>query len=415
VPGVDPLALAASCAVLASTLAAAVTARPRVPAAAVAVAGALLLTATGVVGWTEAGDAVRDVAPTVGFLVLVLVLAALADAEGLFTWAAAATARRAGRSPTRLLARVGVLAAGVTAVLSLDATVVLLVPVVVGTATRVGVPARPHALLTGHLANSASLLLPVSNLTNLLAFAATGLSFLHFAGLMAGPWLVAVAVEYLALRWLFRADLARPPRAVAAEPPPVPRYALAVVVLTVVGFGAASPLGLSPVWPAALGAGALALRRLRARTGGPAELARAADLPFAAFVAGLTVVVLAVRRTGLEAGLAAVLPAGDGLAALIAVAGVAALLANLVNNLPATLALLPMAAAGGPATALAVLIGVNVGPNLSYAGSLANLLWRRALGPAAPGPAAFSAIGLVTVPLTLLAATTALWVALRVD
>ncbi|SEP17946.1 SLC13 family permease [Trujillonella endophytica] len=412
-PGVDPLALAASAVVLAAVLGAALAARPRVPAAAVAVGGALLLCAAGLVGWSDAADAVGDVAPTIGFLVLVLVLAALADAEGLFTWAAAVTAGRGGHSPTLLLGRVAVLAAVVTAVLSLDATVVLLVPVVLATAARLGVSARPHALLTGHLANSASLLLPVSNLTNLLAFAATGLSFLHFAGLMAGPWVAAVAVEFLVLRALYRGDLARRPAAPAPDAPPVPRFALAVVALTVAGFGVAAPIGISPAWPAAAGATALAVRRLSLRTGRPAELVRAADLPFAAFVAGLTVVVLAVRRHGLEALLADLLPDGDDLPALLAVAGAAAVLANLVNNLPATLALLPVAAAGGPGTALAILIGVNVGPNLTYAGSLANLLWRRALGPAAPGAAGFSAVGLATVPLTLLAATVALWTALR--
>ncbi|MGY1741122.1 MULTISPECIES: SLC13 family permease [unclassified Blastococcus] len=410
----DPLALAVSAGVLAATLLAAVAPRPRVPAAAVAAGGALLLCAAGFVGWGDAADAVAGVAPTIGFLVLVLVLAALADAEGLFAWAAAVTAGRAGGSAGRLLGRVAVLAAAVTAVLSLDATVVLLAPVVVRTAARLGVPARPHALLTGHLANSASLLLPVSNLTNLLAFAATGLSFLHFAGLMVGPWLAAIAVEYLVLRWLFRADLARPPAEPATDVPPLPRFALAVVALTVAGFAAASPLGLSPAVPAAAGAAALAVRRLAGGTGRPADLVRAADLPFAVFVAGLAVVVLGVRRSGLEAGLDAVLPAGDDLPALLVVAGVAALLANAVNNLPATLALLPVAAAGGPATALAVLIGVNVGPNLTYAGSLANLLWRRALGTAAPGALGFTAARLATVPLTLLAATTALWAALQV-
>jgi arsenical pump membrane protein len=172
-----------------------------------------------------------------------------------------------------------------------------------------------------------------------------------------------------------------------------------------------SPLGLSPAWPAAVGVAVLAVRQLAARTSSARELARAADLPFTLFVVGLAVVVLAVRRSGLEDLVDAVLPDGDGLLALLAVAGVAA---NLLNNVPATLALLPVAAVSGPGTALAVLVGVNIGPNLTYAGSLANLLWRRALGPAAPSGARFSAVGLATVPLTLLAATTALWAALQI-
>jgi arsenical pump membrane protein len=276
------------------------------------------------------------------------------------------------------------------------------------------IPARPHAYAAGHLANSASLLLPVSNLTNLLAFATTGLSFLHFTELMAGPWLVAVAVEYLVLRRLFRADLAVPVTDPVIVVPPAPVLALTVVGLVVAGFAVASGLGISPIWPAAAGVVVLAVRQLLRRTSTPGDLLRAADLPFALFVVGLTVVVLAVLRSGLEAGLRSVLPEGNGLLPLLAVAGIAAVLANLLNNLPATLALLPVAAASGTGSVLAVLIGVNVGPNLTYIGSLANLLWRRVIGAAAPTALRFSAAGLATVPLTLLGSTAALWLALKV-
>jgi arsenical pump membrane protein len=374
----------------------------------------VFLVLVGAVGYPEAEQAVVDIAPTVGFLVVVLLLAHLADREGLFVWAATVTARLAGRSAPGLLARVVVLSAVVTAVLSLDATVVLLTPVVVATAAHMRVPARPHAYAAGHLANSASLLLPVSNLTNLLAFATTGLSFLHFTGLMLLPELVAVGVEYAVLRRLFRADLAVPVGEPVTETPRPPRLALAVVALTVVGFGVASAVGLSPVWPAAAGVLVLAVRRLVARTSGLGELVRAADLPFGVFVLGLSVIVLAVLRAGLERLLTAVLPTGSSLGALLAVAAMAALVANLLNNLPATLALLPVAAAGGAGPALAVLIGVNVGPNLTYVGSLANLLWRRVLGTSAPAARRFTLVGAMTVPLTLVAATVALWLALRV-
>jgi arsenical pump membrane protein len=85
-----------------------------------------------------------------------------------------------------------------------------------------------------------------------------------------------------------------------------------------------------------------------------------------------------------------------------------------VNNLPATLALLPVVAAGGPGPVLAVLVGVNVGPNLTYVGSLANLLWRRVLGDLAPRAVRFSTVGVLTVPLVLGGATVALWAALQV-
>jgi arsenical pump membrane protein len=356
-----------------------------------------------------------QIAPTVAFLVVVLLLAHLADREGLFRWAAALTARLSGRSAPGLLARVVVLAAIVTAVLSLDATVVLLTPVVLAVASHMRVPVRPHAYAAGHLANSASLLLPVSNLTNLLAFATTGLTFVHFTGLMAGPFVVAVLVEFVVLRLLFRADLAAPVGDPVTDVPGVPVLAVTVVGLVVAGFAVASGLGLSPVWPAVVGVLVLAVRGLVRRTSSAGDLVRAADLRFAAFVFGLAVVVLAVLRNGLEILLRHLLPDGTALLPLLAVAGIAAVLANLLNNLPATLALLPVAAVGGPGPVLAVLIGVNVGPNVTYVGSLANLLWRRVIGHEhAPSASRFGVVGMATVPLTLLLSTTALWLALHI-
>ena len=98
---------------------------------------------------------------------------------------------------TRLLALVFAAAVAVTAVLGLDATVVLLTPAVLAAAARSELDPRPHAYACNHLANSASVLLPISNLTNLLAFRATELSFARFALLMALPCAVAVAVEWV--------------------------------------------------------------------------------------------------------------------------------------------------------------------------------------------------------------------------
>jgi arsenical pump membrane protein len=95
-------------------------------------------------------------------------------------------------------------------------------------------------------------------------------------------------------------------------------------------------------------------------------------------------------------------------------AGVAALLANVVNNLPATLILIPLAT-GNPAALLAMLIGVNIGPNATYPGSLATLLWRRTV-PAAerPGTRTFHLAGLLGTPALLALATVALWAGLRI-
>jgi arsenical pump membrane protein len=120
-------------------------------------------------------------------------------------------------------------------------------------------------------------------------------------------------------------------------------------------------------------------------------------------------------RHGLGDAMRDVLPIGTSLPALLGIAVVAALLANVVNNLPAVLVLLPLVAAAGPAAVLAVLIGVNVGPNLTYPGSLSNLLWRHVVHReqiAAPF-VEFSLVGLCTVPMTLVLGVLGLWLSVR--
>ena len=184
--------------------------------AAVALPAAALVVGTGALSLDHLRDECERLGPVLGFLAAVLVLARLCADEGLFRACGDWMAGHAGARPQRLLAQVFVLASVTTAVLSLDATVVLLTPVVFATAARVGLRARPHVYACTHLSNTASLLLPVSNLTNLLAFSASGLSFTRFAALMALPWLVAIAGEYAVFRRYFAADLAVPGRASTA-------------------------------------------------------------------------------------------------------------------------------------------------------------------------------------------------------
>jgi len=399
--------------VLAATLAAAV-ARPRwAPEWLVAGAGALLLVALGVISAAGARGALSDLGPTVGFLAALLLLADGSRRAGVFEAAGATMAIGARGRPRRLLAMVFLVAAATTAVLSLDATVVLLTPVVFATAARLRTSARPHVYACSHLANSASLLLPVSNLTNLLAFHQSHLSFIRFAALMTAPWLVALAVEWLALTRAFAGELARerPLAAAVRDRPRAPRYAPAVLAATLAGFALSSVVHVAAVWVAVAGALALAARqRPPAR-----ELIRAAEPAFLVFVLGLAVIVRAAGEHGLDAVVDALLPAGAGLPALLGIAAVSAVVANLVNNLPATLIVLPAATAGGAGPVLAMLVGVNVGPNLTYVGSLATLLWRRVLHAhdAPPDLAEFARLGALTVPAILLASTTALWLALR--
>jgi arsenical pump membrane protein len=408
---------------LVAVLAWAVTRPGGWPEAVAAVPAAVILMAAGAIGVSDAITEARLLGPVIGFLAAILVLAHLCDDDGLFQ-ACGAWMARTGAGPgkltgaRRLLAQVFVLASVTTAVLSLDATVVLLTPVVFATASRLDVRARPHVYACTHLANSASLLLPVSNLTNLLAFAASGLAFPRFAALMALPWLAVIGTEYAVFNRFFAADLSvRPGRAHQdrAKDTPLPVFTLAIVALTLAGFVGASAAGVNPAWAAFAGAAVLAVRALARRRVSPVSLVRAVDVPFLLFVLGLGIVVKAVVSNGLGTALAPLLPGGTSLPALLATAALAAALANVCNNLPAVLVLLPLAAPSGAGAVLAVLLGVNIGPNLTYTGSLATLLWRRILRQheSAPDLGEFTRLGLLTAPAGLVVAVLALWAALH--
>ncbi len=387
------------------------------PEAVVAVPAAGLVVATGAISPAHALAEAQRLGPVIGFLAAVLVLAQLCDDEGLFQACGAWMARTSAGSPRRLLVQVFAAASVITAVLSLDATVVLLTPVVFATAARLGARPKPHLYACTHLSNTASLLLPVSNLTNLLAFAASGLSFTRFAALMVLPWLVAIGVEYVVLRRFFAADLeAGAPSPGGAGAPEMPLFALVTVAGTLAGFVLTSTVGIDPAWAALAGALVLAVRALARRRTAPAAIVRSAAVPFLAFVLALGVVVRAVVDNGLASALGHLVPHGTSLPALLGVAVLAAVLANVINNLPATLVLLPLAVPSGAEAVLAVLLGVNIGPNLTYAGSLATLLWRRIVREhdAEVGLGEFTRLGLLVVPAALTLAVVALWGSLQI-
>ncbi len=251
--------------------------------------------------------------PVVGFLAAVLVLAQLCDDEGLFRAAGAAMARATDGNTRRLLAKVFVIGAATTAVLSLDATVVLLTPVVLATTRALWVPARPHAYATAHLANTASLLLPVSNLTNLLAFTRRGpvVPPLHRGdGAVVAGW--RLPSNSCCCVGFSHSDLAvKPHLEPTTEPARVPVFVLVVLALTLVGFAVTSLLGFSPAWAALAGAVVLGVRALARRETSIAGIAAAADVPFLVFVLCLGVVVDGLMLHGLEAAMRGVLPSRD--------------------------------------------------------------------------------------------------------
>ena len=345
--------------------------------------------------------AARDVAltrggPIMGFLVAITVLAALADKAGVFDAAAGVCARAAGGSTPRLFLLIAALGTMTTIGMSLDTTAVLLTPVVLALAARLGLPPLPFALLAVWSANTASLLLPVSNLTNLLAVQRLGLSTIGFAARMALPEMAAVAITVAYLGLLYRRDLAG--RYDLPQPVvPADRAVFGVCAAACAALAPAVLLGAPPWAAAALCAvacvAAFAWRQRRDLTW--------SLLPWrlVIFTEGLFLLVTAVARHG-GTQLLTRLEGHSTLAATM-VAGAAG---NAVSNLPAYLAIEPTVPPGHTTQLLAVLLGTNAGPLILVWGSLATLLWRERCKARSlvVSPARFAVIGLGGVPLILL-------------
>lgn len=355
-------------------------------------------------GWLSA-DAAVDIgvsraAPILGFLVAVTVLAELADAAGVFDAAAVACARLARGSTAVLFVLVAVLATAVTAGMSLDTTAVLLTPVVLAVTDRLGLAPMPFAILVVWLANTASLPLPVSNLTNLLAVQHSGMSSVDFAARMALPAVIAVVITVVYLGALFRRSLRGRYQVPEVELPP-DRVRFVVCAVACVGFAATVAAGAAP-WLAASVAASVAVIVFAVRG---RDRLRWTLLPWRLVVMteGLFLVVGALVHHGLADRLHGWL--GDsGLRSVFVSAGAS----NVINNLPAYLALESAAGAGDRLPN--ILVGTNCGPLITIWGSLATLLWAercRARGVAVR-PLLFAAIGLGGVPLVLLGAGAAL-------
>jgi Na+/H+ antiporter NhaD/arsenite permease-like protein len=344
--------------------------------------------------------------PILLFVVAITVLTELAAAAGLFTVVAERLAAWGLNRAIVLWLLVVALATVSTIFLSLDTTAVLLTPVVVTVARHVGLPPMPFALTTVWLANSASLLLPVSNLTNLLAADRLGgMSPLTFAALMVAPAIVAIVVPTALIFAVYRRELTV--RFVSAEPTDVPDRVLLVASATIVILVLPALVSGVPVWiPALVGAGILSIFFLVRRRG----VFRFALVPWqlVLFASGLFLVIATASQLGLDVLLRTVAGSGDGFLPLLRLAGTGVVASNAVNNLPAYLALEPVT--GSPIRLAALLIGVNAGPLITPWASLATLLWAQRLRSLAVPVSwrRYAVLGLVVVPTTVVLAVGAL-------
>nr|WP_282571902.1 arsenic transporter [Roseomonas acroporae] len=389
----------------------------RWPEAVWAVAGAALLVGLGLLPAADAWRGVRRGADVYLFLVGMMLLAELARREGLFDWLAGFAVRAARGSAARLLALVYGIGVLITALLSNDATAVVLTPAVCAAARAARARPMPHLLACAFVANAASFVLPISNPANLVVYGAHLPPLAEWLRLFALPSALAVGATWAALRLTQRRALAEP-IAVEAGRMPLPRGGAAAglgILATAAVLLWASATGRDLGLPTFLAGTATTLLVLLLTRQGPAGVVADVSWGVLPLVAGLFVLVEALERTGLLATLARLLR--DTAAADPALAGwgggvLVALASNLVNNLPAGLLAGAVVAAAEvpPRIAGAILIGVDLGPNLSVTGSLATILWLVAIRRAGLdiGAWQFLRLGALVMPPALLLALAAL-------
>lgn len=337
----------------------------------------LLFVATGLLPVREAWSEMERIAPILLFLGAVIILADLVKEAQLFDVIAIRLAAVGRGNHVALFLLCTAFASVVTIFLNLDTTVVLLTPVMLALAARTGIAALPLAMTTLWLANTAALLLPVSNLTNLLAVERLGMSAREFAGRLWLPQLVSIAVTMVFL-WVFFWRRGR--RGAVRYDPPTPgpvadpvlfRIAASACVL----FVAAILLEL-PIQFAALAGAALMIAAFAWRDRSKLTLALF-PWQLLVFVVGLFLVVPTLSRYGLASVMSSLVgtsggPGGDG---AYRVAAVGAVLSNLINNLPAYTVVEQAIPPGDRDLLLALLIGTNAGSVITPWASLATLLW----------------------------------------
>ncbi|MDR3469251.1 MAG: ArsB/NhaD family transporter [Xanthobacteraceae bacterium] len=394
-----------------------VIARPwRVPEFVWALAGAALLVLLGLISWRAAVAAAAKGLDVYFFLIGMMLLAEVAREQGLFDWLAAQAVRHARGSAQRLFLIVYGVGTVVTVLMSNDATAVVLTPAVYAATAAARVEPLPYLLVCAFIANAASFVLPISNPANLVVFGAHMPPLADWLAQFSLPSLLATAATYLALR-LTQRDALR--GAVATDTPLQPlgrggRLVALGIALTAVALIAASALGHDLGLPT-FAAGTVVVAAVLATTHQPLRpIVTGIAWSVLPLVAGLFILVEGLNATGVVPALARML--ADAAAVAPAAAAWASGLgiafgANLVNNLPMGL----IAATVGETAQLpapltrAVLIGVDLGPNLSVTGSLATILWLIALRREGQHVSAlrFLKIGCVVMPPALLLALAA--------
>lgn len=358
----------------------------KLPEAVWAVAGALLIVGCGLLPLDAAWAAVRTGGDVYLFLIGMMLLSETARTAGVFDWVAIRTVNAARGSTRRLFALVFAVGTVVTIFLSNDATAVVLTPAVYAAAQKAGAKPLPLLFACAMIANAASFVLPISNPANLVLYGGTMPPLGAWLESFGVPSLLAIAATFGILAWVERGSLGAPCRCDLAQPDLSRGGMIAVagitgtaaLLVTVSAFDA--PLGL----PTCLAGIATMLLVCIGGRRTPVPILSSISWSVLPLVAGLFVLVAALAQTGVVAAIAQMLHDAAQTAPRSTAASAATILAigsNLINNLPAGLIASTTIYQAHPPQVVtdALLIGVDLGPNLSITGSLATILWLTAI------------------------------------
>ncbi|WP_156382140.1 MULTISPECIES: arsenic transporter [unclassified Aureimonas] len=382
-----------------------------------AVVGAAALAALGLLPLAEVWRGIASGTDVYLFLAGMMLLAEIARREGLFDYLAAFAARSARGSPRRLFGLVYLIGTLVTVFLSNDATAVVLTPAVAAVARAAEAKSpMPYLLVCAFVANAASFVLPISNPANLVVFGSDMPPLGDWLARFSLASILSIGATFLILRWTQRHDLVGTTRTDIAIPAlsrggRIAAAGIAIAALVLLG---ASAIGAELGWPTALAGTATLLAVMLAERSSPIAVVREVSWDTLLLVAGLFVIVRALELSGLERLLVGELEAFVASAPSLAAAATGALVAfgtNVTNNLP--LGLISGAVVGGaevPSKVVdAILVGIDIGPNLSVTGSLATILWLTALRREGLsfGAIRFLKLGLLVMPPALILALAA--------
>jgi len=359
----------------------------RWPEAIWAVAGATLLVALGLLPIGDALVGMRKGIDVYLFLIGMMLIAELARREGLFDWMAALAVEHARASPQRLFLLVYVVGTVVTVLLSNDATAIVLTPAVYAATRAAGATPLPYLLVCAFIANAASFVLPISNPANLVVYGARMPHLAEWLRQFTLPSIASIIATYAVLRFALRRSLkeerlernvSRPRLSHGGK---LTAWGIAAIGAVLLG---ASALDVQLGLPTFLCGAITATLVLILSRQSPWPVVRGVSWSVLPLVAGLFVMVEELIRTGVIATLSGLLHqvVAQSVTKAVWVVGIATALAdNVANNLPVGLVAGSIASSDHlPQTVTAaILIGVDLGPNLSVTGSLATILWLVAL------------------------------------